>query len=169
MQLSAHQLINQNSGNVEWYTPSAIVEAARQTVSAIDLDPASSEIANQTVQATQFYTSADNGLMQPWLGRVWLNHPFGRKGNAAWIGKLVAEYERGNVTAACCITYASTSEAWYRPLLAYPMCFLHGRTKFIDPTNRRRNSPSKGCTVAYLGNDVGAFTQAFAQLGTIKI
>lgn len=98
-------LINQDSGNVEWYTPKNIIEAARLTMGGIDLDPASCETANETVKTTRFFSRADNGLAQKWQGRVWMNHPFGRD-NALWIKKLVDEYESGNVTEDCCITFA---------------------------------------------------------------
>lgn len=98
-------LINQDSGNVEWYTASEIVEAVRLTMGGIDLDPASCETANETVKAKRFFSSVDNGLDQPRIGRVWINHTFDRD-NALWIKKLVDEYESGNVTEDCCITFA---------------------------------------------------------------
>jgi len=113
-------LINQSSGNVEWYTPQNIIEAARLTMGKIDLDPASCETANRTVKATRFFSLVDSGLAQEWHGRVWMNHPFGRDNNALWIKKLIGEYESGRIVQACCITFASTSEEWYRPLLSYP-------------------------------------------------
>lgn len=75
----AHQLINQNSGNVEFFTPPFIIEAARKVMGGIDLDPASCEAANRVVQAKRFYTR-DNDALAPsakWRGRVFMNHPFG--------------------------------------------------------------------------------------------
>ena len=49
--LGAHQLVNQDSGDTEYYTPGFIVEAARRVMGGIDLDPFSSAAANVLVQA----------------------------------------------------------------------------------------------------------------------
>ncbi|MCB1715547.1 MAG: hypothetical protein KDK05_10475, partial [Candidatus Competibacteraceae bacterium] len=118
-----HQLINQTSGKVEYYTPPEIVEAARATMGGIDLDPASSARANEIVQAAQYITVEQDGLSQPWFGRVWMNHPFGRKENPLWIDKLMQSFWSGDIEQAICITFASTSEQWFRPLLGYPQCY----------------------------------------------
>lgn len=64
----------------EHYTPAPYVEAARYVLGAIDLDPASSVSANATVRAKRFYAAADNGLAQPWHGRVFLNPPGDKRG-----------------------------------------------------------------------------------------
>ena len=61
--------VTRNTGNFEWYTPAYIIEAARKTMGTIDLDPASSVIANETVKATTFYTIDDDGLIKEWGGR----------------------------------------------------------------------------------------------------
>ena len=163
-----HQLINQTSGKTEYYTPPEIIRAARATMGGIDLDPASSLIANQTVGATAFYTAAQDGVGRPWFGRVWLNHPFGRGRNRRWVGKLVGEYEGGRIEQACCITYAATAARWFQPLLAYPVCFLCPRTNYVLPDGRRKRGVTKGSAVTYLGPHVGRFRGAFAGLGTVK-
>lgn len=72
------QLINQSSGEFEYYTPKVFTDLARELMGSIDLDPASSCIANESVQARKFHTIDTNGLEGQWHGRVWMNHPFHR-------------------------------------------------------------------------------------------
>lgn len=172
MTLANHQLINQTSGAVEWYTPPEILAAARDLLGAIDLDPASSPAANQLVRAARIFTIADNGLSRPWRGRVWLNHPYGRAVNAAWVDKLIGEYERGQVIEALCITFASTGTEWFRPLLDYPQCYLFKRVRFIQPNGCPGDSPTKSSVITYLGNRPDAFRAVFEcrhGLGKVKI
>lgn len=164
-----HVLINADSGDFEYYTPPSIVEAARRVLGTIDLDPASSLVANQRVGASRIFSLEDNGLAQPWMGRVWLNHPFGRKTNRPWIAKIVSEYERGNMSEGICITFASTSEGWFQPLLHYPQCFLAPRTNYFLPDGTLKRGVTKGSVVTYLGKNVEAFAREFSPLGTIKI
>lgn len=163
-------LINATSGKVEYYTPAPIIEAARRVMGGIDLDPASCEFANRTVQAQTFFTLADNGLRQPWYANtVWLNHPFGRESNPLWIGKLIDGFARKHFHAACCITFACTSEAWFQPLFAYPMCFLSPRTNYLDAHGRTVRGVTKGSVVTYLGPNVQRFADAFGTLGAVMV
>lgn len=161
------QRINQTSGKVEYYTPPSIIEAARKTMGRIDLDPCSSAKANETVKAKKFYSQ--DGLTRMWMGRVWMNHPFSRKENPLWVDKLIYEYKHGLVEAACCITFASTSEAWFTPLLRHPQCFLIPRTNYLLPNGEIFRGVTKGSVVTYLGKNVQLFREHFEKLGVIKI
>lgn len=135
----------------------------------IDLDPASCAAANARVGASNFYTEAEDGLSRPWFGRVWVNHPFGRKTNAPWIAKILAEFSSGRVGALCCITFAATSEQWFSPLLFVPQCFLIPRTNYHGADGQIVRGVSKGSVVSYFGHDVEAFKREFARLGVIKV
>lgn len=165
--MDSHQLINQTSGNVEWYTPSRIVEAARRVMGWFDLDPASSEIANQTVRAGEYYTILDDGLKLRWHGRVWLNHPYGRHGNREWIKKLCDSYQAGTIHSACCICFAATSERWFQPLFDYTICFPFKRVNFLDPNGRMIEGVTKGCAITYLGPHTESFVSVFSEIGNV--
>jgi len=164
------QLINQTSGAVEYYTPAPIIEAARRTMGSISLDPACCHAANMTVKATRYFTIADNGLAQNWIAdTLWMNHPFSRQHNAAWIKKLIHEYKSERTQQACCITFASTSEAWFRPLFNFPQCYLSPRTNYIGTNGRAVRGVSKGSVVTYLGPNVMHFAREFQELGKVMV
>lgn len=168
--VASHNLINQDSGNYEWYTPEFVVNAARIAVGgAFDLDPASSDLANKRVKAGQIFTESDNGLLSPWFGRVWVNHPFSRVNNPLWVDRMVDQYQSGAVTALCCITFAATSERWFRPLLAFPQCYLYGRTNYLLPDGTKKRGVTKGSVVTYMGPNLIGFAAAFQGLGAIKV
>jgi len=66
-----------SSEDNDHYTPPYIVEPARTTLGAIDLDPASCAEANAWIQASKFFAREDDGFLHPWHGRVFLNPPGG--------------------------------------------------------------------------------------------
>lgn len=57
-------------------TPRAVIELCRQVMGVINTDPCSSAYWNMhTVKADKFYTMADDGLSQPWVGNCFINPP----------------------------------------------------------------------------------------------
>lgn len=169
--MNAAQLINQTSGDTEIYTPGPIIEAARVALGGvISLDPASSYEANERVQALRWYGKEADGLRQSWdANTVWMNHPFSREGNPLWINKFLLSYQKRYFSAGCCITFASTSEAWFVPLMQFPQCFLHPRTNYLRPDGTVYRGVTKGSVVTYLGQDIDLFRRAFRGLGTVKV
>jgi hypothetical protein len=162
----------------EWYTNSRYIEAARTVMGGIDLDPASTELANQTVKATRYYSIEDDGLKHDWHGRVWLNPPFGRKDAAAngfgggktimgiFIKKLIEEYRSGHVTQAILLATAKTDASWFFSLWGYPVCIANHRVIFTRP-GMEPQGHFYGTIFVYLGADETKFIDIFSQFGPI--
>lgn len=166
----------------EWYTPARYVDAARKVMGGIDLDPASCEIANRTVKAVRYYTKKDNGLIQPWYGRVWLNPPFGRMNaskNTAhgstggksimglFVTKLLNEYSIGNTEQAILLATNKADTSWFDQLWSYPICFTRNRVLFDRPDTHDREGHFFGTVFVYLGPYESAFIEHFSQFGRI--
>lgn len=155
----------QNSGKEEWWTPFHIIEACRLAMGGIDLDPASTAEANERVQATRFYTRADNGLALPWRGRVFINFPFGGKSNKAWVQKAIDSFQSGEAEAVCVVSFSSQETEWGQLLTAYPRWIPAGRVAYYDPaTGKLQTQPPKGSMVTYIGRDVHRFAATFGPL-----
>jgi DNA N-6-adenine-methyltransferase (Dam) len=150
-----------SSDSDEWYTPVRYVEAAREVLGTIDLDPASNAFANQTVNAAVFLDIAQDGLAQPWHGHVFLNPPYGRKG-PLFVEKLRHEYTVGNVTEAILLCNAySTETRWFQPLFDYPICFASHRVDFVHP-GRDAVAPPHGSGFAAVFSPFGAIVGRLA-------
>lgn len=109
-----------SSESVEHYTPPAIVEAARRVMGTIDLDPASSKLAqDKIVRARKWYGEHDNGFVQTWKGRVFLNPPGGRC-DPDGIALHAVKGEKGyfySDGSKCTDPAQSSGRAWWRKLL----------------------------------------------------
>lgn len=161
--------VSRSTGNNEWYTPPEYIEAARQVMGEIDLDPASSEIANEIVGATTFYTQENDGLQHDWHGRVWMNPPYASNLIGLFTGKLARHVKWGDVPEACVLVNNATETAWFNVLLdiAACVCFIRGRVKFIDAEGNPTGAPLQGQALLYIGPKASAFGQAFSGLGVV--
>jgi len=187
------QLINQDSGNVEYYTDPKFTSAARELMGSIDLDPFSHPVANLFVGATNIFTKEDNGLKQQWYGNVWMNHPFSRgelackpkcvkkkckdrghcidtdkPSNEEYIDYAINQYANFNVKQLMCITFANTSEAWAQKLLAFPTCFCSPRSHYIQADGMPQRGAPKGSMITYMGDRELDFEIIFEKFGVIK-
>lgn len=157
-----------NTGISEWYTPADIINSARGVLGAIDLDPASSEIANRTVGAARIFTADDDGLAQPWRGRVWMNPPYTARVIDLFIAKLVDEHRAGNVAEAIVLTNNSTDTSWWQSLASFTsaVCFPGRRVRFLDPDGKP-GSPLQGQAIGYLGTGADRFADHFGRFGQV--
>lgn len=159
-----------SSDSNEYYTPAQYVEAAREVMGGIDLDPASCALANETVEAETFYTADDDGLQQEWFGKVFLNPPYGKDGNESnqgkWSHRLIEEYEAGNVDEAILLVNATPGNKWWAPLWYYLICFPDHRIHFNTPEGETKQATHSNAFV-YLGKNTERFVEVFSRFGPV--
>lgn len=156
-----------NSGNNEWYTPQEYIDAARDVMGEIDLDPASTQLANTVVKARKIYTAEDDGLTNKWRGRVWMNPPYSTELIGKFIEKLVEHVTEGSVTQAVVLVNNATETTWFCSLIehvASAVVFTRGRVKFWKPEGIS-GAPLQGQALVYMGEHPKVFIAKFKHLG----
>lgn len=130
----------------DWITPPVILNA----LGPFDLDPCAC-IPQPWPCASKSYTIRDNGLIQPWRGRVWLNPPYGPK-VGEWLSKM-ARHGRG-----IALIFARTStQVWFNHVWkeSSGILFLNGYQyfHFPDGTRSKDNAGAASVLVSYGAGD----------------
>lgn len=160
--------VARNTGEHEWYTPPVYLDAARIVLGDIELDPASSDIAQRNVQAKVYYTKENDGLSKTWTGKVWMNPPYQAGLIDQFTEKLCGHYDNGDVPEAIVLVNNATETEWFQELAsrASSICFPAKRVRFLDPEGNP-GAPLQGQAVLYLGDHVEQFAESFVQFGLI--
>ena len=152
------------NGTVEYFTPREFVDAARRVFGGtIDLDPASSAFANETVKAEKFFSKDNDGLAQEWQGNIWLNPPYTNGVIQKFVSKLLAS----NFTSAIVLVDAATDTKWFGHLAdaCAGIVFTSGRVNCLPHGKKNSSNPTRGSAIFYIGDDAEKFFAEFEQFG----
>jgi hypothetical protein len=132
-----------------WLTPPHIINA----LGSFDLDPCACMEPRPWPTAASHYTKAENGLLLPWLGRVWCNPPYG--GPAVirpWLQRMAAHGRGTLLIFARTETDAFHEFVWGK---ADALLFLRGRLHFHYPdgTRAKANAGAPNVLAAYGEDD----------------
>jgi DNA N-6-adenine-methyltransferase (Dam). len=133
--------------NDEWYTPSEII----RSLGEFDLDPASSKDAFRLNRSAKtIYTAQDNGLLQPWSGRIWLNPPYSNPLLQNFLKKM-AEHNRG-----IALVFSKIEAKWFHDIVfeyATAVKFLYNRIQFYKPDGTKGMQPRNGSMLVAYGKE----------------
>jgi len=141
-------------GTDVWLTPPDLLAKLGQ----FDLDPCAAPDPRPWPTAATHYVAAQDGLTEPWYGRVWLNPPYGPRAGL-WLAKLA---QHGQGTA---LIFARTeTAAWHDHVWPHAtgILFLAGRLHFHWPDGQRAqfNGGAPSALVAYGQNDLLALVNS---------
>lgn len=129
----------------DWATPWPLVNELAAEFGPFDLDPAAS---TDNAKAPRFYTLEDDGLVQPWQGRVFCNPPFSKVGQ--FVRKARESAVAGAVVVIVMVVPVRTDMGWWHDdLMPYAeIRYLRGRLRFIGPDGTTIGRPSFASAVA---------------------
>ncbi len=170
-----------------------IWEIALKVLGTIDVDPASEEVPVEefaldnsiqvrlgeikksqfvyNIPATVHYTRKQNGLKKKWIGKVWLNPPFGRD-VIEWFEKLAHELESGRTTEVIVLWKAALETNAGRYLVRIPeykvSAVPDARVNYLSGEKKGGGEGASFTTMLhYLGPDESRFIKEFMKIGDI--
>lgn len=128
-----------------WLTPPEIIES----LGPFDFDPCAAPIPRPFETASTMLTRPDDGLVEAWRGRVWLNPPYGGPNIITPWMRRMAEHDHGTA-----LIFARTETAMFHEYVwgcASAVFFFKGRLHFHYPDGTRAaaNAGAPSCLVAY--------------------
>lgn len=112
-----------------WLTPREILAQ----LGPFDLDPCTPSLQPWPTARRRF-TEADDGLAQPWEGRVWLNPPYSRPAYSRFMARMANHGWGTSLIFARTETRDFFAHVWRR---AHACLFIEGRLFFHDEAGRR--------------------------------
>lgn len=112
----------------DWATPASLVRELETEFGDFSLDPCCHPA---TAKAKRFYTREDDGLAQPWFGRVFLNPPY--SGPRPWLERAVSATKIGEAELVVALLPAAVDTGWFHDVVLphAELRWLRGRVRFI--------------------------------------
>lgn len=177
----------------EYITNRDLIASAYALMGQIDLDPASSKVANEYINADKFYTPLDDGLnFREWFGNVYLFPPpgayfFDKKNerwkktrasspslcssHAVWFRRLYKGWMQGEIKQGLYFTNCPDMIRYEQKIFDFPVCILRTAPTLLCNSSTGIE-PKKTATsmVVYLQpvDDSGAATQKFIDIYSPK-
>ena len=159
----------------EWITPPEIINSIKEVLGYIDLDPASSVIANKIINANKIFTEEDDSLTKEWkCDTCFMNPPYGKIGTKSQAGifaeYFINQYIIGNINKeGIILVHSRFGYTWFNDLIyKLTSCTLKDRIRFINPNTMKQGDMAKTSqTLFYIGENNQKFIEVFKDKGLI--
>lgn len=156
----AHPHLPNEGKTSEWWTPPEVFDALGLT---FDLDPCAPPFPfADWLPVHRRISLPDDGLAASWVGRVWLNPPYGYEAGR-WVERL-ADHGWGMA-----LVFSRTDVRWWHRAVprADAVCFIEGRLTFIAGAGQSAPGNSGGPSALLAYGDDCARALEVAGLGIV--
>jgi phage N-6-adenine-methyltransferase len=156
-----------------WFTPPDYIDCVRRVMGGIDLDPFSSDTANEIVGATHILTIDKSAFDIPWeFGRgvrVFMNPPYSQGLCRRAVERFIEQYEEKRFVEAIVLVNNATDTRWFKALVAHcdAVCFTSHRISFWNADRKSMSGNTRGQAFFYFGRKQATFRSVFARHGFV--
>jgi phage N-6-adenine-methyltransferase len=122
--MSTNLSVHFKSDSTEWETPQATFDEWNARFH-FTLDVCAT---TENAKCAKFFTIADDGLRQQWIGACWMNPPYGRV-ISKWMKKAWESSLKG-ATVVCLVPARTDTRWWHEYAVKGKIHFIRGRLRF---------------------------------------
>ncbi|MGB5445461.1 MAG: DNA N-6-adenine-methyltransferase [Psychromonas sp.] len=153
-----------------WFTPEKYTKMVREVLGGIDLDPFSSAVGNQYVQANRYITVEEDAFEQVWFenkGSVFMNPPYARGLVNRAISAFISYWKAHHITEAIILVNNATETQWFQNALksSSAICLPSRRIAFENNDGKHVSSNTRGQVFLYFGDNSAHFKDVFNRIG----
>ena len=158
-----------------WFTPPKYLDSVRQVIGSIDLDPFTSEKANEIVGARYIFTFENSAFETTWdvdkKVRVFMNPPYSAGLCGRAIDRFVEQYQAKNFVEGIVLVNNATDTRWFNALINHcsAICFTDHRISFWNADRKNVSGNTRGQAFFYFGKKLKKFKTTFEKHGFVLI
>ena len=159
----------------DWGTPKFYVDAVRDVLGDIILDPCSNK--HSIVNAAVEYALPRDGLEESWdYETIYVNPPYGisdgkyKSGISDWLARCADAHDQYNSEVIALVPVATNTSHWKTSVFgrAAAVCFLYDtRLKFLVNGKQGGNGAPMSCAMVYWGRRFRRFSDVFIKYGAV--
>lgn len=158
-----------------WFTPAEYIDSVRAVLGKIDLDPFSSDHANEIVGATHIFTLQNSAFDNDWKVaekvRVFMNPPYSAGLCGRSVNRFIDQYQAKRFVEGIVLANNATDTRWFSALVTRcdSICFTNHRISFWNADRKNISGNTRGQAFFYFGNRPEKFKKTFEKHGFVMI
>jgi phage N-6-adenine-methyltransferase len=166
---------NKRRDSDSWFTPPEYLDSVRAVMGSIDLDPFTSESANEIVGAKWIFTSENSAFDNAWKVdrnvRVFMNPPYSAGMCSRSVNRFIDQYKAKNFVEGIVLVNNATDTRWFTALVNHcnAICFTNHRISFWNSDRKNVSGNTRGQAFFYFGRKLVKFKKAFVKHGFVLV